>query len=71
MTSHPPLTCPVGHTLTAGRVLVGWHPCTCPGAADGGHHTWTCISCLDAGQHLRDRDVPSLPVFGCDPTSGS
>lgn len=45
-----PLSCPEGHLLGAGRVLVGWYPCQCPGARNGGHRTWTCRACLDDGK---------------------
>ena len=44
-----PLTCPNGHTLVEGEVLVGWRACGCPGARHGGHRTWTCRRCLELG----------------------
>jgi hypothetical protein len=36
----PPATCPNGHRLGPGRVLVGWQACDC-----GGHRTWACREC--------------------------
>lgn len=44
-----PLSCPNGHILGAGQVLVGWRACGCAGARHGGHRTWTCRRCLEAG----------------------
>ncbi|HLU97401.1 MAG TPA: hypothetical protein VKZ89_11225 [Thermobifida alba] len=42
-------TCPYGHPLEPGRVLVGWSPCTCPSAwaANKGHRTTQCLTCAD------------------------
>jgi hypothetical protein len=36
----PPRHCPNGHTLTPGRMLVGFQPCG--GEHQGGHTSWTC-----------------------------
>ena len=44
-----PLSCPAGHVLSAGQVLAGWWACGCPGARHGGHRTWTCRRCMEAG----------------------
>lgn len=44
-----PGMCASGHVLHGGAVLLGWLPCACPGARHGGHHTWTCRRCLEAG----------------------
>ncbi|WP_378280368.1 hypothetical protein [Actinomadura rugatobispora] len=40
-------TCPYGHPLTPGDVLVGWSPCTCPPAwaAHKGHRSLQCWTC--------------------------
>lgn len=40
-----PTHCPFGHKLAPGRVLVGWSPCDCAGAAFGGHRTFRCRGC--------------------------
>ncbi|GAB3681559.1 hypothetical protein GCM10027589_51530 [Actinocorallia lasiicapitis] len=45
---HAPTTCPYGHPLGPGRVLVGWKPCGCDGARDaGGHRTYSCNACRE------------------------
>ncbi|WUI02120.1 hypothetical protein OHR68_10020 [Spirillospora sp. NBC_00431] len=46
-----PATCPNGHKLQPGRVLVGWSPCTCEAAwaAHKGHRTTQCRDCQDEG----------------------
>lgn len=42
-----PDTCPYGHPLTPGDILVGWSPCICaPAWANhGGHRTIQCLPC--------------------------
>ena len=40
-----PVTCPNGHQLRAGRVLVGWVACQQADAATGGHRTHRCLEC--------------------------
>lgn len=49
-----PATCPYGHPLGPGRVLVGWLPCICPPAQanHNGHRTFQCRVCLE---ELADR----------------
>ena len=44
-------TCPNGHQLRTGRVLVGWSPCNCAAAwaANKGHRTTQCRDCEDEG----------------------
>lgn len=42
--------CAAGHVLHGGRVLAGWQPCGCPGATNGGHRTYTCLACVEAGR---------------------
>ena len=37
----PPQSCPHGHRLRPGAMLVGHQPCSCR----GGHTTWTCLDC--------------------------
>lgn len=44
-----PGMCAAGHVLHGGAVLAGWRPCACSGARHGGHHTWTCLQCVEAG----------------------
>jgi hypothetical protein len=46
---HTPRTCPYGHRLTAGLVLVGWHWCQCTEAINHhrGHRTHQCLTCVD------------------------
>jgi len=39
--TRPPQSCPHGHRLRPGAMLVGHQPCSCP----GGHTTWTCLAC--------------------------
>lgn len=58
VSSTPPLSCPVGHLLAGGRVLVGWYPCGCSGSSNGGHHTWICGTRLDLG-----RDPASYVIY--------
>lgn len=68
-----PGVCAVGHPLTPGKVLVGWHPCTCPAAFNGGHRTWTCVACMEAGadaeatlydtRHTPEADAQAPPKF--------
>ena len=40
--THPPTSCPNGHTLGPNQVLVGHQACLGHG---GGHTTWTCRCC--------------------------
>jgi hypothetical protein len=39
--TRPPQSCPHGHRLRPGAVLVGHRPCSCR----GGHTAWTCLEC--------------------------
>lgn len=55
-----PLSCPAGHVLGPGRVLVGWYPCQCSGARGGGHRTWRCRVC-DAAGHGDENLIFSSP----------
>lgn len=41
-----PATCPYGHPLGPGKVLVGWLPCGCEWTTIGGHRTYQCTACL-------------------------
>src|ERR1700739_4677384 len=40
--TRPPQSCPRGHLLRPGAMLVGHQPCS---ACRGGHTTWTCLDC--------------------------
>ena len=51
-TGEEPTHCPHGHPLGPGQVLVGWSPCSCPGAAFGGHRTFRCRACIDGGEEM-------------------
>jgi hypothetical protein len=52
--------CPRGHQLGAGRMVLGWIPCECPGAFDSfsGHRTWLCGPCRQEGWTTRRYDPP-------------
>ena len=40
--TRPPHSCPRGHLLRPGAMLVGHQPCS---TCRGGHTTWTCLDC--------------------------
>jgi hypothetical protein len=40
--TRPPQSCPGGHLLRPGAMLVGHQPCS---TCRGGHTTWTCLDC--------------------------
>jgi hypothetical protein len=40
--TRPPQSCPHGHLLRPGAMLVGHQPCS---TCRGGHTTWTCLDC--------------------------
>jgi hypothetical protein len=40
--TRPPQSCPRGHLLRPGAMLVGHQPCS---TRRGGHTTWTCLAC--------------------------
>jgi len=40
--TRPPQSCPQGHRLRPGEMLVGHQPCS---TCCGGHTTWTCPAC--------------------------
>ena len=40
--TRPPQSCPGGHRLGPGAMLVGHQPCS---TCRGGHTTWTCLDC--------------------------
>jgi hypothetical protein len=40
--TRPPQSCPRGHRLGPGAMLVGHQPCS---TCRGGHTTWTCLDC--------------------------
>ena len=47
MVEVPPEACSVGHAWGPPvdgtvRMLIGWRPCSCPGARNGGHRTVHC-----------------------------
>lgn len=65
-----PLSCPRGHLLTGGHVLVGWHTCSCPGAINGGHRTWTCRSCLDDDVSAAQNTIYATRHEPTDPSAG-
>ena len=65
-----PLSCPRGHLLTAGHVLAGWHPCGCPTATGGGHRTWTCVRCMDAGVPADEGTIYATRHDRSSPESG-
>lgn len=58
-----PTMCPYGHELGAGRVLVGWAPCTCEPAWSRlkGHRTYQCEACRSAGVTAICYDPPHIP----------
>lgn len=55
-----PDVCPNGHRLEYPNVHVGWIGCACPGATNGGHRYWQCLTCraeLYRGEHDPDGTV--------------
>lgn len=59
-------TCPNGHVLRPGRVLIGWSPCTrCPATATAqrglrGHRTVQCLDCRDNGVETVRYEPPCI-----------
>lgn len=53
-------TCPNGHPLQPGHVLVGWSPCGCEAALANhrGHRTVQCLDCHDSGETMVCYDPP-------------
>lgn len=60
MTRSTRLVCPFDHPLGPEQAVVGWHPCQCPAALanHGGHLTWRCRACADAGRTTRRFSPP-------------
>lgn len=54
-----PEPCPAcGNQPGDGRILIGWLPCSCPGARHGGHRTHECARCATTTygtRHTNDR----------------
>lgn len=46
VTEPGPASCPhCGNQPGDGRIIVGWLPCSCPGAENGGHRSYECTRC--------------------------